>query len=343
MNFLPYSNGVRKVSMKKHRSPKEKFKIVVITIVAILIIGIVTQNIVDFIDGERLKKRVNYTTVDELRMDYRIEGEGSYTIIFDGDIGTTLEEWTSIVEELKENDSIRTFVYNRQGYGYSDISSSGRTPEEQARDLKILLRKAGLSGPYIIVGEGYGSLVLTSFAEQFKDSVAAAIMIEYLLMKRLFKRKSINKCQILTKIRRSIEKIGSKCGLTMLLDKLNLDINLEDYESGLLDKNKDEFLTLRTKSKYTTAVYNELKNILNGTSHSQVDGIFSDIPYYLLTRDENDQLKSLGSEELTDVHVTSCEKDYLPLNDKDNVLLAIRQTVKKLQEIETANKANNKK
>ena len=49
------------------------------------------------------------------------------------------------------------------------------------------------------------------------------------------------------------------------------------------------------------------------------------------------------SEELTDVHVTSCEKDYLPLNDKDNVLLAIRQTVKKLQEIETANKANNKK
>ena len=315
MNFLPYSNGVRKVSMKKHRSPKEKFKIVVITIVAILIIGIVTQNIVDFIDGERLKKRVNYTTVDELRMDYRIEGEGSYTIIFDGDIGTTLEEWTSIVEELKENDSIRTFVYNRQGYGYSDISSSGRTPEEQARDLKILLRKAGLSGPYIIVGEGYGSLVLTSFAEQFKDSVAAAIMIDP-INEEVIQTKEYKQSQILTKIRRSIEKIGSKCGLTMLLDKLNLDINLED---------------------------NELKNILNGTSHSQVDGVFSDMPYYLLTRDENDPLKILGSEELTDVHVTSCEKDYLPLNDKDNVLLAIRQTVKKLQEIETANKANNKK
>ena len=203
--FLPYSNGVRKVSMKKHRSPKEKFKIVVITIVAILIIGIVTQNIVDFIDGERLKKRVNYTTVDELRMDYRIEGEGSYTIIFDGDIGTTLEEWTSIVEELKENDSIRTFVYNRQGYGYSDISSSGRTPEEQARDLKILLRKAGLSGPYIIVGEGYGSLVLTSFAEQFKDSVAAAIMIDP-INEEVIQTKEYKQSQILTKIRRSIER-----------------------------------------------------------------------------------------------------------------------------------------
>ena len=141
MKFLPYSNGVRKVSMKKHRSPKDKFKIAITIIVAILIIGIVTQSLVDFVDGERLKKRVNYTTVDELRMDYRVEGEGSYTIIFDGDIGTTLEEWTPIVEKLMEKDSVRTFVYNRQGYGYSDISSSGRIPKEQARDLKILLRK----------------------------------------------------------------------------------------------------------------------------------------------------------------------------------------------------------
>ena len=31
----------------------------------------------------------------------------------------------------------------------------------------------------------------------------------------------------------------------MLLDKLNLDINLEDYESGLLDKNKDEFFNFK--------------------------------------------------------------------------------------------------
>ena len=55
MKFLPYSNGVRKVSMKKHRSPKDNFKIAITIIVAILIIGIVTQSLVDFIDGERLK------------------------------------------------------------------------------------------------------------------------------------------------------------------------------------------------------------------------------------------------------------------------------------------------
>ena len=201
MKFLPYSNGVRTVSMKKQRSPKDKFKIIFGIIVIIIVIGVVTQNVVDFIDGERLRKRVNYTTVDDLRLDYRIEGEGSYTIIFDGDMGATLEEWTPIVEELKKNDNVKTFVYNRQGYGYSDISS-GRTPKEQARDLKILLRKAGLSGPYIIVGEGYGSLVLTSFAEQFKDSVAAAIMIDPINEQEVHTKEYQNS-QFITKFKRT--------------------------------------------------------------------------------------------------------------------------------------------
>ena len=336
MKFLPYSNGVRSVNMKRQRSPKDKFKIISGIIVTIIIIGFVAQNVVDFVDGERLKKRVNYTTVDDLRLDYRVEGNGSYTIIFDGDMGTTLEGLTPIVDELKENDNVRTFVYNRQGYGYSD-GSSGRTPKEQARDLKILLRKAGLSGPYIIVGEGYGSLVLTSFAQQFKDSVAAAIMIDPINEKEV-QTKEYKRSQIITKFRRSIERIGSTFSLTMILDKLNLDVNLNDYESGLPESSLDEFLILRSKSNYTNAVYHELNNILKGKSKSQIDGVFSDIPYYLITKKENDLLKSLGSEELTTVYITSCDKDFLVLNDKDNVINAIRQTVKKLKEIDESKK-----
>ena len=146
--------------------------------------------------------------------------------------------------------------------------------------------------------------------------------------------KEYQRSQIITKLRRNIERVGSICGLTMLLDKLNLDVNLKDYESGLLESNLDEFLTLRTKSNYTNAVYHELNNLLKGKSNSQVDGVFSDIPYYLLTKKQDDPLKSLGSEDLTTVYTTSCDKDFLALNDKDNVLNAIRQTVKKLKEID---------
>ena len=108
---------------------------------------------------------------------------------------------------------------------------------------------------------------------------------------------------------------------------------MKDYESGLLESNLDEFLTLRTKSNYTTAVYHELNNVLNGQSNSQTEGMFSDIPYYLLTKNQDDPLKKLGSEDLTTVYVTKSDKDFLALNDKENVLNAIRQTVKRLQDI----------
>ena len=80
------------------------------------------------------------------------------------------------------------------------------------------------------------------FAEQFKDSVAAAIMIDP-INEKYTQTNEYKKSQTITKIRRLIEKIGSKCGFTMLLDKLNLDINLDDYENGLLDQ---EFITNTT-------------------------------------------------------------------------------------------------
>lgn len=335
MKFLPYSNGVRKVNMRRQRSSKEKFKIVAILIVMLLILGVVVQNVTNFIDGERLRKKVNYTTVDDLRLDYRIQGEGKYTIVFDGAMGANLEEWTPVIEELK-SDNVRTFVYNRHGYGYSD-SGSGRTPEEQARDLKILLRKAGLSGPYILVGEEYGSLVLTSFAKQFSSSVEAFISIDP-INEKVTKSDEYKKSQFGNKIRRKIESIGSSFGLTMLLDKLNLDVNLEDLELGLLSENIDEFLALRTKSDYTSAVYNELNNLIEGKSNSQEEGIFNNVPYYLLTKVENDPLMSLGQADLTTVHLSKCEKDFLSLNDTENVVNAIRQTIKKLQDIEVRNK-----
>lgn len=336
MNFLPYSNGIHPVNMKIKKSPKQKFKLIVIILIALITIGFVVQSISNFLDKERLKKRVNYTTVNDVRMDYRIKGEGSYTIVFDGALGANLEEWTPIVNELIENDDVRTFVYNRYGYGYSGLAGE-KTPEEQAQDLKILLRKAGLSGKFILVGEEYGSLVLTSFAEQFPDSVSGVVLVDPINENEI-KTEEYRKSNRISKIRRSIEKLGSNFALTLLLDKLNLDVNLTDLENGLLEDNLDEFLTLRTKKEYTTAVNNELNNLIKGNSDSQQEGMFSDIPYFLLTRYENDPLLSLGIEDLTMSHVTTNEQEFLPLNDKENVIGAIRQIIKKLQDIEIRNR-----
>lgn len=328
MHLLPYSNGLRKVSMKKNRTPKEIVKLILIIIFTILLIGFVYQKISNFIAKETLRQRVDYTTVDDRRMDYRLEGEGDYTVVFDGGIGGNLEQWTPVVDELN-NDNVNTFVYNRRGYGYSD-SGPQRTPEEQAQDLKILLRKAGAPEPYILVGEGYGSLVLTSFAEQFKDSVAGVMLINP-LDESYIGTKEYNKSHLITKFRRKIESIGSNFGLTELLDKLNLDVNLDDFENSISGDQLDEFKTQRTKSKYTTAVYNEMDNLSKGISNSDKTGIFSGMPYYLMTNSNSDNFEKLGDKSLTKIYKTESQTGFSGLNNTSNVVNGIRYIVKELQ------------
>lgn len=328
MKLLPYSNGLRKVSMKKHRTPKDIAKLILIIVGMLLVVGFVYQKISNFIAKETLRQRVDYTTVDDRRMDFRLKGKGEYTVVFDGEIGGNLEQWTPVVDELS-NDNVNTFVYNRRGYGYSDLGAE-RTPEEQAQDLKILLRKAGAPEPYILVGEGYGSLVLTSFVEQFKDSVAGVMLINP-LDESYIGTKEYNKKQIITKLRRKIEKIGSNFGLTELLDKLNLDVTLDDFENSLSGDELEEFKTQRTKTKYTTAVYSEMNNLSKGLSNSQKPGVFAGMPYYLMSNSESESLKNLGDESLTKVFKTGSTSTFSGLNGTENVVNGIRYIVKELQ------------
>ena len=109
MNLLPHSNGVRRVNMKRQRTTKEKLKNMAKVLMGIIIAGFIVQQITNFIAGETLIERVDYTTVDDKRMDFRLSGSGNYTVVFDGVLGGNLEVWNTIASELEENDNVATF------------------------------------------------------------------------------------------------------------------------------------------------------------------------------------------------------------------------------------------
>ncbi|MGL5378698.1 alpha/beta fold hydrolase [Clostridium sp.] len=333
MKLLPHSNGVYKVNMRKKLSNKDIAKRILIFLGILLLIGFLYQRVSNFIAKETLKARVDYTRVDDKRLDYIVKGEGKYTVIFDGNIGGNLNQWSEICDELiNEYDDITTFVYNRRGYGFSD-GGSVRTPDQQAKDLKILLRKAGISGPYILVGEEYGSLVLTSFAEQFKDIVSGVVLIDPIIASNIKTEeyKSENRIELL---RRKIEKIGASIGLTTLLDKLDLDAEIGDFEDNLNENATEEFKVHRTKSNYTSAVYNELKVLRDGSINDQVNGMLSGIPYYLIEKDGQESLEGLGDQELTKIYKTSKQGDFISLTEKDAIITGIRTVVKQANDIE---------
>lgn len=340
MKLLPHSNGFYKVNMKRELKPKDIVKNVVVSILVILLIGFIYQRISNFIAKETLKERVDYTRVDGKRLDYIMEGEGKYTVVFDGNIGANLNQWSEITDKLiSDYDDVVTFTYNRRGYGFSD-SGSIRTPKEQAEDLRVLLRKSAAPSPYILVGEEYGSLVLTEFAKAYPDLVAGIVLVNP-LVEDVINTDSYRRSLFFERIRRNIEALGSEVGLTTLLDKLNLTCNTDEFEAELGERELDEFKVHRTKSSYNNAVKNEYKNITSGNNSSQEEGVFSGKPYYLIAKPGQEVLSNLGDENLTKVYNVNYEENIISMYEPDTVITGIRQVIKQANEIERLQKKNN--
>ncbi len=340
MKLLPHSNGFYKVNMKKELNPKEKAKKIITVILILLVVGFIYQRISNFITKETLKERVDYVRVEDKRLDYRLEGEGKYTVIFDGNIGTNLNQWSEISDKLlSDYGDVSIFTYNRRGYGFSD-SGAIRTPKEQAEDLRLLLRKAAVPSPYILVGEEYGSLVLTEFEKAYPDLVAGIVLINPLVENEINTDK-YQKGLIFEKIRRKIESIGSEIGLTTLLDKVNLTCNTDEFEAKLDYRDLEEFKIHRTKSNYNKAVSNEYKNITSGNNSSQEEGAFSGKPYYLIAKPGQEVLSNLGDEALTKVYNVNYEENIVSMYAPDTVITGIRHVIKQANEIDRLEKKNN--
>lgn len=337
MKLLPHSNGLYKVNMKKQIKPKDKVKNIIISILLLLLIGFVYQRISNFITKETLKQRVDYVRVDDKRLDYRMDGEGKYTVVFDGNIGTNLNQWNDISDKLaSEYGDVATFSYNRRGYGFSD-SGAIRTPKEQAEDLRLLLRKAAVPAPYILVGEEYGSLVLTEFAKAYPDLVAGVVLVNPLVEEEI-NTDEYKRSLFFEKIRRNIESFGSEIGLTTLLDKFNLTCSTDEFEDKLDAIEIEEFKVHRTKASYTKAVNNEYKNITSGNNSSQEEGVFAGKPYYLIAKPGQEVLANLGDESLTKIYNVNYEDNIISMYEPDTVITGIRQVIKHANEIERLEK-----
>jgi hypothetical protein len=324
MKLLSHSNGVHKV--KKAKVSKGKIlKKCSIFFVGILVMGVVIQNISNFIDNTRLKSKFKYVRIDGRKMEYRLKAGGDYTVVFDGEIGANMYQWEEVCKSLEEK-KVSTFIYNRAGYGFND-SADNKTPEEQAKDLKLLLRKAGAPEPYILVGEGYGSLVLTNFINLYSDSVAGVVLINPISEENIGTEEF--KKSIKSKYYRSkIEEVGTNFSLTSLLNRIGLTVENTTFKTHIADSELDEFNSFENKKNYRQAVSTELGNLYNDASKSQKDGLLSNKPFYLITKNEDDPIKKIGETVSTTIYKEEIDESLISMLDSDAVVNGVNSVIK---------------
>ena len=109
-----------------------------------------------------------------LHLDCR--GEGSPAVVLEagqGDFGLT---WALVQPQIAE--FARVCAYDRAGLGWSDPSPRPRTVEVMVDELRTLLLKAGVPGPYVLVGHSFGALIVRLFAHEHPADVAGMVLVD---------------------------------------------------------------------------------------------------------------------------------------------------------------------
>ena len=338
MNLIPESNGLKKVNMREKSDAKVWIRNILFVILGIFALGFLVQVINNFVGNDKINPSLNYAKVNNRKMEYKFSGTGDYTVVFDGALGTNLNEWNPVLETLKQKGlEVKTFVYNRRGYGFSD-SGDLETPEQQAENLKILLRKAGVSGKLILVGEEYGSLVITNFAKLYPDSVAGMVLVKPYFEDEV-KSKDFKSDIRWRYFKSKIEKAGTKFSLTMLMDKMNLDYSVTEFEEYLKDDALEEFNILKNQTSYRKAINNELESLYTYSGDSQVNGLMKEKPLYIITNNEEDPIQRIGEKDLTTIYDTELGETVISISDPGTVATGISNVTKEAKKI--AKKANN--
>jgi pimeloyl-ACP methyl ester carboxylesterase len=110
------------------------------------------------------------------RLHLNCTGRGSPTVVFENGAGDFSLIWSLVQPRVAE--TTRACSYDRAGYAWSDPGRRPRTYDQLGLELHTALDRAGEHGPYVLVGQSYGGLVVRGFAARYRGDVAGMVLVD---------------------------------------------------------------------------------------------------------------------------------------------------------------------
>ncbi len=101
---------------------------------------------------------------------------GSPTVILEAGLGDTSLVWSKVQPGVAF--FTRVCSYDRAGLGWSDTGSLPRTAGRIVTELHTLLARAGVPGPYVLVGHSIGGLIMQLYAYTYPQQVAGLVLVD---------------------------------------------------------------------------------------------------------------------------------------------------------------------
>jgi pimeloyl-ACP methyl ester carboxylesterase len=149
-------------------------------LVALVILLLITGFIFERIsrnDAEKIKPDGNFVEVDNHRLHYYKKGNGGPTVVFETAFDPAGHlQWFHIQQELPK--TYTTVSYDRAGILWSERGQNPKSGKEMAKDLHLMLEKANVPKPYILVGHSFGGTLVRFFVDQYPEEVAGVILVD---------------------------------------------------------------------------------------------------------------------------------------------------------------------
>jgi pimeloyl-ACP methyl ester carboxylesterase len=116
------------------------------------------------------------TLADGRRINLVCSGHGAPTVILEGGYAATGRAWSKVQPVVAK--TTRVCSYDRAGYGLSDPGPMPRDGAAVALDLDHALRKARVTGPFVLVGHSAGALYIRLFFDLRPKDVAGMVFVD---------------------------------------------------------------------------------------------------------------------------------------------------------------------
>ncbi len=114
--------------------------------------------------------------VEKIKFNTLVKGTGSPTVIFESGLGTPLNNWEIIQENISAN--YKTISYDRKGIGGTPATDHPRTIENLVNDLDMLISQNEIDGPIVLVGHSLGGHIARKYQQLFPSNVAGLFLID---------------------------------------------------------------------------------------------------------------------------------------------------------------------
>ena len=145
-------------------------------LVAFALLGAAYQAIATWRDARAFPPPGQLVDVGGYQLHIYCLGTGSPTVVTENGLGGSAPDWSLVQPAVSQ--TTRICSYDRAGSGWSEVGPTPRTSRQISAELHTLLTKAGIAGPYVLVGHSAGGMHAQVYASEYPADVAGLVLVD---------------------------------------------------------------------------------------------------------------------------------------------------------------------